>query len=89
MPYYANGAEFIRAFTGKPEFVEIPIIVITVYEGHDFRIHGRSRRNHRFFSEPGQSQGRARARNLLKLRKRQLLLEPGADVGRRNCLQRV
>lgn len=78
MPYM-NGAEFIRAFRERPEFVEIPIIVITVYEERDFRMQALEAGATDFLQSPVNHQEFVtRARNLLKLRKQQLLLESRA-----------
>ncbi len=80
MPHM-NGAEFIRAFREKAQFVEIPIIVITVYEERDFRMRALEAGATDFLQSPVDYQEFVtRARNLLKLRKQQLLLEYRAET---------
>jgi len=76
-----NGAEFIRAFREKARFVEIPIIVITVYEERAFRMRALEAGATDFLQSPVDHQEFVtRARNLLKLRKQQLLLESRAQT---------
>lgn len=80
MPFM-NGADFIRAFREDPRFVEIPIIVITVYEERAFRMRALEAGATDFLQSPVDHQEFVtRARNLLKLRRQQLLLECRAQT---------
>lgn len=80
MPYM-NGAEFIRAIRGEAQLVEIPIIVITIHEERDFRMQALEAGATDFLHSPVDHQEFVtRARNLLKLRKQQLLLENRAET---------
>ncbi len=80
MPFM-NGADFIRAFREDLRFVEIPIIVITVYEERTFRMRALEAGATDFLQSPVDHQEFVtRARNLLKLRRQQLLLESRAQT---------
>ena len=71
-----DGAEFIRRFRERPPLTEIPVIVITVYEERDFRMRALQAGATDFLHSPVDHQEFiTRARNLLKLRHQQLLLE--------------
>jgi diguanylate cyclase (GGDEF)-like protein/PAS domain S-box-containing protein len=75
-----NGAEFIRRFRDRTETAEIPIIVITVYEEREFRLRALEAGATDFLISPVDHQEfKTRARNLLKLRKQQILLASRAD----------
>lgn len=70
-----DGAEFIRQFRAKPDHADIPIIVITVYDERDFRLRALEAGATDFLTSPVDHQEFiTRARNLLKLRKQQILL---------------
>jgi diguanylate cyclase (GGDEF)-like protein/PAS domain S-box-containing protein len=71
-----DGAEFIRRFRSHRQLAEIPIIVITVYEEREFRLQALQAGATDFLHSPVDHQEFiTRARNLLKLRHQQLLLE--------------
>jgi diguanylate cyclase (GGDEF)-like protein/PAS domain S-box-containing protein len=70
-----DGAEFIRRFREFPGASEIPIIVITIYEERSFRMRALEAGATDFLQSPvDHPEFVTRARNLLKLRKQQLLL---------------
>jgi diguanylate cyclase (GGDEF)-like protein/PAS domain S-box-containing protein len=74
-----DGAAFIRSLRGLAGFSEIPVIVITVYEERSFRMLALESGATDFLQSPVDHQEFiTRARNLLKLRKQQLLLESRA-----------
>ncbi|WP_252193193.1 EAL domain-containing protein [Rhizobium sp. CSW-27] len=74
-----DGAAFIRALRSLPGFSEIPVIVITVYEERSFRMRALEAGATDFLQSPVDHQEfTTRARNLLKLRMQQLLLESRA-----------
>jgi len=76
-----DGEGFIRALRLLPGFSEIPVIVITVYEERSFRMRALEAGATDFLQSPVDHQEFVtRARNLLKLRKQQLLLESRAEV---------
>lgn len=80
MPHL-DGAEFIQRFRARPEFAEIPVIVITVYEERSFRLKALEAGATDFLLSPvDHHEFRTRARNLLKLRRQQLILENRAQV---------
>jgi diguanylate cyclase (GGDEF)-like protein/PAS domain S-box-containing protein len=71
-----DGAEFIRRFRARPQLAEIPVIVITVYEEREFRLQALQAGATDFLHSPVDHQEFiTRARNLLKLRHQQQLLE--------------
>jgi diguanylate cyclase (GGDEF)-like protein/PAS domain S-box-containing protein len=75
-----DGAEFIRRFRAQPNGAEIPIIVITVYEEREFRLRALEAGATDFLNSPvDHKEFITRARNLLKLRKQQILLATRAD----------
>jgi diguanylate cyclase (GGDEF)-like protein/PAS domain S-box-containing protein len=76
-----DGEGFIRALRALPGFSEIPVIVITVYEERSFRMRALEAGATDFLQSPVDHQEFVvRARNLLKMRKQQLLLESRAAV---------
>src|SRR5205085_848723 len=75
-----DGAEFTRRFRARPNLAEVPVIVITVYEEREFRLRALEAGATDFLSSPvDHHEFRTRARNLLKLRKQQLLLATRAN----------
>src|ERR1051326_1609905 len=75
-----DGAEFTRRFRAQPNLAEVPVIVITVYEERDFRLRALEAGATDFLSSPvDHHEFQTRARNLLKLRKQQLLLATRAN----------
>src|SRR6266540_1247206 len=71
-----DGGEFIRRFRELPGAAEIPVIVITIYEERSFRLRALEAGATDFLQSPvDHHEFVTRARNLLKLRKQQLLLE--------------
>ena len=75
MPHM-DGAEFIRRFRELPGAAEIPVIVLTIYEERSFRLKALEAGATDFLQSPvDHHEFVTRARNLLKLRKQQLLLE--------------
>lgn len=76
-----NGAEFIANLRQKPDLADIPVIVITVFEERSFRIAALNAGATDFLISPFDHQEFVtRARNLLKLRRQQLLLQAKADT---------
>ncbi len=79
MPHL-DGAEFIRSYREIPAAFDIPVIVITVYEERSFRLRALEAGATDFLNSPvDHHEFVTRARNLLKLRRQQLLLESKAD----------
>jgi diguanylate cyclase (GGDEF)-like protein/PAS domain S-box-containing protein len=75
-----DGAEFTRRFRAQPNLSEVPVIVITVYEEREFRLRALEAGATDFLSSPvDHHEFQTRARNLLKLRKQQLLLARRAN----------
>jgi diguanylate cyclase (GGDEF)-like protein/PAS domain S-box-containing protein len=75
-----DGAEFTRRFRARPNLAEVPVIVITVYEEREFRLRALEAGATDFLSSPvDHHEFQTRARNLLKLRKQQLLLARRAN----------
>ena len=71
-----DGAEFIRRFRELPGLAEIPVIVLTIYEERTFRLRALEAGATDFLQSPvDHHEFVTRARNLLKLRNQQLLLE--------------
>jgi CheY-like chemotaxis protein len=71
-----DGGEFIRRFRELPGAAEVPVIVITIYEERSFRLRALEAGATDFLQSPvDHNEFVTRARNLLKLRKQQLLLE--------------
>ncbi len=70
-----DGAEFIRRFRELPSSVDVPVIVITVYEERTFRLRALEAGATDFLHSPvDHHEFVTRARNLLKLHKQQMLL---------------
>ncbi len=70
-----DGAEFIRRFRLLPSSVDVPVVVITVYEERSFRLRALESGATDFLHSPvDHHEFVTRARNLLKLHKHQLLL---------------
>src|SRR5215216_4697059 len=79
MPFM-DGAEFIRRFRNQSGSSEIPVIVITVYEERSFRMRALEAGATDFLQSPvDHREFVTRARNLLQLRKQQLLLANYAE----------
>jgi diguanylate cyclase (GGDEF)-like protein/PAS domain S-box-containing protein len=79
MPHF-DGAEFIRRFRAMDHGSEIPVVVITVYEERSFRLKALEAGATDFLNSPvDHYEFITRARNLLTLRKHQLLLARRAD----------
>src|SRR5262245_45725154 len=75
MPHM-DGAEFVRRFRDLPAAAEVPVIVLTIYEERSFRLQALEAGATDFLQSPvDHHEFVTRARNLLKLRKQQLLLE--------------
>jgi diguanylate cyclase (GGDEF)-like protein/PAS domain S-box-containing protein len=71
---------FIRAFRQLPNAADIPVIVITIFEERSFRLQALEAGATDFLNSPvDHHEFRTRARNLLSLRKHQLLLANRAD----------
>jgi diguanylate cyclase (GGDEF)-like protein/PAS domain S-box-containing protein len=80
MPHL-DGAEFIRRFRAMDHGSEIPVVVITVYEERSFRLRALEAGATDFLNSPvDHYEFVTRARNLLTLRKHQLLLAQRADT---------
>ena len=79
-----DGASFVRALRSRPALVDVPIIVITVYQDREFCYRALEAGATDFLLSPvDHLEFRARARNLLTLRRQQLLLaERAADLER-------
>ncbi len=76
-----DAAEFIRQYRSYPGADNIPIIVITVYEERSFRLQALEAGATDFLTSPvDHHEFITRARNLLDLRKHQLLLAQRADT---------
>ena len=70
-----DGAEFIRRFRELPSSVDVPVIVITVYEERSFRLRALEAGATDFLHSPvDHHEFVTRARNLLKLQKQKMLL---------------
>ncbi len=70
-----DGAEFIRRFRTLPSSVDVPVIVITVYEERSFRLRALEAGATDFLHSPvDHHEFITRARNLLKMHKQQMLL---------------
>ena len=79
-----DGASFVRALRSRPALVDVPVIVITVYQDREFCYRALEAGATDFLLSPvDHLEFRARARNLLTLRRQQLLLaERAADLER-------
>jgi two-component system, cell cycle sensor histidine kinase PleC len=86
-----DGASFVRALRGRAELAEVPIIVVTVYQDREFCYRALDAGATDFLLSPvDHLEFRARARNLLTLRRQQLLLaERAADLERALSTRRV
>ncbi len=74
-----DGAEFVRRFRKLPECVDVPAVVITVYEERSHRINALEAGATDFLQSPvDHHEFLTRARNLLKLRKQQLVIKSRA-----------
>ena len=79
-----DGASFVRALRSRAALVDVPIIVITVYQDREYCYRALEAGATDFLLSPvDHLEFRARARNLLTLRRQQLLLaERAADLER-------
>ena len=79
-----DGASFVRALRSRPALLDVPVIVITVYQDREFCYRALEAGATDFLLSPvDHLEFRARARNLLTLRRQQLLLaERAADLER-------
>ncbi len=76
-----DGADFIRAFRALPGAGEVPVMVVTVYEERSYCYQALEAGATDFLLSPvDQLEFRARARNLLTMRKQQKLLEARAQA---------
>ena len=83
-----DGGEFTRRFRELPGCADVPVVVITVYDERSFRLSALEAGATDFLHSPvDHSEFLTRARNLLKLRKQQLLLESRAANLRRELLR--
>ena len=79
MPHM-DGAEFVRRFRELPGAEDVPVVVLTVYEERSFRLRALECGATDFLQSPVDHQEFiTRARNLLRLRKQQMLLAERAD----------
>jgi diguanylate cyclase (GGDEF)-like protein/PAS domain S-box-containing protein len=79
MPHM-DGAEFVRNFREIPGAEDVPVIVLTVYEERSFLLRALECGATDFLQSPVDHQEFVtRARNLLRLRRQQLLLAARAD----------
>jgi CheY-like chemotaxis protein len=78
-----DGAQFTRRFRELPGCSDVPVVVITVYDERSFRLSALEAGRTDFLQSPvDHSEFVTRARNLLRLRKQQLLLKStGAFAG--------
>jgi len=83
-----DGADFIRAFRDLPGAGEVPVMVVTAYEERSYCYQALEAGATDFLLSPvDQVEFRARARNLLTLRKQQKLLEEKAEALRHELSQ--
>ncbi len=76
-----DGASFIRELRSRPLCSDVPIIVVTVYEDRDFRYKALEAGATDFLLSPlDHYEFRARAHNLLTLRKQQQIIKRRASV---------
>ncbi|GGE27227.1 bifunctional diguanylate cyclase/phosphodiesterase [Agaricicola taiwanensis] len=74
-----DGATFTARFREKPDCVDVPVVVITVYEERSFRLKALEAGATDFLQSPvDHHEFVTRARNLLKLRKQQLIIKSRA-----------
>jgi diguanylate cyclase (GGDEF)-like protein/PAS domain S-box-containing protein len=82
-----DGADFTRAFRAMPGAFEVPVVVVTVYEERSYCYQALEAGATDFLLSPvDHHEFRARARNLLTMRKQQKLLEQRAHELRRELL---
>jgi PAS domain S-box-containing protein len=75
-----DGAEFIRRFRALPSCGDVPVMVITAYEDRDLRYQALEAGATDFLLSPvDHHEFRVRSRNLLTLRRQQLLLKERAS----------
>jgi two-component system, cell cycle sensor histidine kinase PleC len=75
-----DGAEFIRRFRALPSCADVPVMVITAYEDRDLRYQALEAGATDFLLSPvDHHEFRVRSRNLLTLRRQQLLLKERAS----------
>jgi PAS domain S-box-containing protein len=75
-----DGAEFIRRFREVPGCADVPVMVITAYEDRDLRYQALEAGATDFLLSPvDHHEFRVRSRNLLTLRRQQLLLKERAS----------
>jgi diguanylate cyclase (GGDEF)-like protein/PAS domain S-box-containing protein len=80
MPHM-DGAEFVKNFRELPGAADVPVVVLTVYEERSFRLRALECGATDFLQSPVDHQEfLTRARNLLRLRRQQLLLAARADL---------
>jgi diguanylate cyclase (GGDEF)-like protein/PAS domain S-box-containing protein len=83
-----DGAEFVRQFRELPGCADIPIVVVTVYEERSSRIKALEAGATDFLQSPvDHHEFLTRARNLLKLRKQQLIIASRARTLERELQQ--
>lgn len=76
-----DGAEMTRALRGLPDGGEVPVIIITVHDDYDFRILAlRSGATDFLLSPVDHVEFLTRAKNLLKLRRQQVVLRRWAKA---------
>ncbi len=74
-----DGASFIRRLRKRPDCADVPVIVVTVYEDRSYRYEALLAGATDFLMSPvDHFEFRARARNLLTLRRQQLLIKERA-----------
>jgi diguanylate cyclase (GGDEF)-like protein/PAS domain S-box-containing protein len=82
-----DGAEFTQRFRELPGCADVPVVVITVYDERSFRLSALEAGATDFLHSPvDHSEFVTRARNLLKLRKQQLLLQSRAHTLERELI---
>ena len=87
MPHL-DGAEFIRKFRENSSTAEVPVVVITISEERSFRLRALEAGATDFLQSPvDHHEFITRARNLLKLRKQQLLLERKLEHSERSRVE--
>lgn len=75
-----NGAAFIRKIRADARLADVPVVVITVFEERSFRLNALDAGATDFLQSPvDHREFVTRARNLLKLRRQQLMLAGRAD----------
>ena len=83
-----DGAEFTQRFRELPECADVPVVVITVYDERSFRLSALEAGATDFLHSPvDHSEFVTRARNLLKLRKQQILLQSRAHTLERELIE--